>query len=149
MARPKTLKGSKLLLLLGNGADPEVFAAPCGLNARGINFSKETSDSTVPDCDDPEKPSWQERSVVSLSGTISGSGILALEALPTWREFFFSTDPKTVRVKLDAPLADNGGYWEGLFHCTSFNINGPNGEKIGVEIELQNDGEVLWVDASA
>lgn len=150
MARPKTLKGSKLLLLLGNGGDPtETFAAPCGLTSRGINFSKATNDATVPDCDDPEAPSWQERSVVSLSGTISGSGVLALEAMPTWREFFFSTDSRNVRVKLDAPLADNGGYFEGAFHCTTFNVTGNVGEKIQVEIELQNDGEVVWVDAAA
>lgn len=148
MAKPKTLLGSKLILLLGNAATPEVFSAPCGLTSRGINFSKETSDVTVVDCDDPEAPAWQERAVRSLSGTISGSGILALEAFPTWRDFFFSTATKTIRIKIDAVLADNGGYWQGKFHCTTFNLTGEIGEKIGVEIELINDGEITWIPAS-
>lgn len=149
MARPTTLVGSKLILLLGDGADPEVFTAPCGLTSRGINFSKETNDVTVPDCEFPENPAWQERAVRSLSGTISGSGILAMEAFPTWRSFFFSTATKNVRVKLDAPLANNGGHWEGRFHCTTFNLTGEIGDKVQVEVELSNDGEVTWVAASA
>lgn len=149
MARPKTLSATKLLLLIGDGAQPEVFAAPCGLTSRGINFSKETNDTTVPDCDNPDAPSWTERVVSALSGTVSGSGVLAMEALETWRDFFFSTESRNVRVKLDAPLASNGGHFEGKFHCTTFNVTGDNGEKINVEVELQNDGEVVWVDAAA
>ncbi|MDB5597378.1 MAG: hypothetical protein JWM36_4339 [Hyphomicrobiales bacterium] len=147
MARPTTLSAAKLLLLVGNGAGTEVFAAPCGLTSRGINFSKSTNDVTVPDCDDPDAPAWTERVAQSLSGTISGKGILAMEAFETWREFFFSTATKNVRIKLDTTLANNGGYFEGKFHCTTFNVTGDIGNKIQVDIELQNDGEVVWVDA--
>lgn len=149
MARPTTLSSAKLLILIGDGAEPEVFAAPCGLTSRGINFSKETNDVTVPDCDDPDLPAWTERVVSALSGTVSGSGVLAMEALETWREFFFSTEARNCRIRLDTTLANNGGHFEGRFHCTSFNVTGDIGEKIQVEIELQNDGEIVWVDAVA
>lgn len=149
MARPTTLSAAKLLLLIGNGAGTEVFAAPCGLTSRGINFSKETNDVTVPDCDDPDAPAWTERVTRALSGTVSGSGILAMEAFETWRDFFFSTETKNVRIKIDTSLANNGGHWQGAFHMTTFNVTGEIGDKIQVEIELQNDGEVIWVDAAA
>src|SRR5690606_33512417 len=58
MAPPKTAAWYKMLIQVGDGADPEVFSAPCGLTTRGLNFSAETSDTTVPDCDDPSLPSW-------------------------------------------------------------------------------------------
>lgn len=141
MARPTTVSGKNLLVKVGNGADPEVFAAPCGLTTRGINFSKETNDTTVPDCDDPDLPSWTERDARTLAATVSGSGILAVEALPTWRGFFMSTDTKNCQI-----WVGTSGYFEGAFHCTSFNVTGEIGNKVQVEIELQNDGEVTWVD---
>lgn len=147
MARPTTLSAAKLLVMIGDGAEPEVFAAPCGLTSRGINFSKETNDSNVPDCDDPDAPAWIERVTVSLSATVSGSGILAKEALDTWREFFFSTASKTLRIKLDGGIG--WGYWQGPFLCTTFNVTGELGDKVQVEVEFQNDGEVTYVETVA
>jgi predicted secreted protein len=146
MAKPTVLSSSKLLIMIGDGAGSEVFTAPCGLTTRGINFSKETNDTNIPDCDDPDAPAWAGRDVVSLSGSVSGSGILAKEALATWRGFFFSTEPKNCRVMLDG--GTGWGYWAGSFHCTTFNVTGELGDKVQVEIELQNDGEVTWVATS-
>jgi len=146
MAKPTTVSAAKLLILIGDGADPEVFAAPCGLTSRGINFSKETNDTQVPDCADPDAPQWVERVTTALSGTVSGSGVLAREALTTWRTFFFSTESKNCRIRIDG--GTGWGHWEGKFHCTTFNVTGENGEKVGVEIELQNDGEITWVAAT-
>lgn len=144
MAKPTTVTGAKLLIQIGDGADPEVFAAPCGLNTKGINFGKETNDVTVPDCSDPEAPAWVERIATSLSAGVSGSGLLAQEALATWRGFFLDTDGKNCRIKIDGA---GWGHWAGNFICTTFNVTGEDGDKIQVEIELQSNGEVAWVDA--
>lgn len=145
MAKPTTLSAAKLLIQVGDGATPtEVFSAPCGLNAKGINFGKETNDVTVPDCLDPDAPAWVERIATSFSGTVSGSGLLAQEALDTWREFFQSTDTKNCRILLDGA---GWGHWAGAFHCTTFNVTGELGGKVQVEVELLSDGEVTWVDA--
>jgi predicted secreted protein len=146
MAKPTTLSAAKLLIMIGDGAGPEVFTAPCGLTSRGINFSKETNDTNVPDCDDPDAPAWIERVTVSLSASVSGSGVLAKEALGTWKEFFFSTATKNCKVMLDG--GTGWGHWLGAFHCTTFNVTGELGDKVQVEVELQNDGEIAWVDAS-
>jgi predicted secreted protein len=150
VAKPTTLSAAKLLIMLGDGASPtEVFAAPCGLTTKGINFSAASNDITVPDCDDPDAASWSERVISALSGTVSGSGVLAMESLETWRDYFFGGVSKNARVKIDTTLANNGGYFEGAFILTTFNITGEIGNKIQVEIELQNDGPVTWVAASA
>jgi predicted secreted protein len=87
--------------------------------------------------------------VRALSGTISGSGVLALEALSTWRGFLFGGVSKNCRVKIDVPLADSGGHFAGKFILTRFEVSGEIGDKINVTVELQNDGEVTWVAASA
>jgi predicted secreted protein len=149
MARPTTYSAKKLLILLGDGGTPEVFAAPCGLTTRGIEFSKETNDVTVPDCDDPDLPAWSERSVRTLSASVSGSGILAAEAFATWRAAFLDTDPTNARIKIDDILANGGGYFSGRFHLSGFSITGEIGDKIQVEITMESDGEVTWVNAAS
>lgn len=146
MAKPTTLSAAKLLVMIGNGAGPEVFTAPCGLTSRGINFSKDSNDTQVPDCDDPDAPVWIERVTTSLSAEITGSGVLAKEALATWRDFFFSTESKNLQIKLDG--GTGWGHWAGAFLCTAFNVTGELGDKVSVEVTFANDGEVEWVAAS-
>ena len=145
MAKPTTLPSSKMLILLGDGADPEVFTAPCGLTTKGFNNSAETNDVNVPDCDDPDAPYWVERTIVSLSSTVSGSGILAMDSFPKWREWFESGESRNLRIKMDETSANNGGHYEGKFVLSTFNLTGEERSKVGVEVELQNDGQVLWV----
>lgn len=148
MAPPKTAPWYKMLIQVGDGADPEVFSAPCGLTTRGINFSAETSDTTVPDCEDPSLPSWTERVARALSAGISGSGVLALATHETWRQWFLSGEARNCRMKLDVPVGDGGGHYEGRFVLTTFNLGASEDDgKISVEVELQNDGAVVWVAA--
>jgi predicted secreted protein len=147
MAKPTTLTGAKLIVMLET-ATPGTYAAPCGLTSRNLSFTKETNDVNVPDCDNPEAPAWVERGVVSLSGTIGGEGILAIEALPTWRGAFLATASINARVLIDTDNISTGGYFAGKWHLTTFNVTGELGEKIGVEVELQNDGEIAWTAAA-
>lgn len=139
MAKPTTKKFSQFLIQLGDGASPEVFTAPCGLTSKGFNQSKSMQETAVPDCDDPDAPSYSEKGVDTISSEISGSGVLAMEALDTWKAFFASTDSKNVRIEIVGK-----GYWQGLFHLTTFNITSQRGQKINVDITLQNDGEYIW-----
>lgn len=148
MAKPTTFPASKLYISLGNGATPtEVFTAPCGLTTRGITLTKNTNDVNVPDCDDPDAPSWVERDVESLSGEASGSGVLAAEALPTWQDAFNSTASRNVRIGISAPAVDNGGYYAGKAHLTSFAVTGELGNKVQVAVTITSDGPWTWVDA--
>lgn len=146
MAKPITSRASQLILLLGDGATPEVFTAPCGLNSKGINFSKEMNDTPVPDCDDPDAPAWTERAVTSLSASVAGEGILSMGDLDTWIDFNESTISRSAQIVIvvDAPNAALGGMWEGKFLMSSFEVNGELGNKIQTTIELQSDGPVLW-----
>jgi hypothetical protein len=151
MAKPTTASWTKLLIMLGDGATPtEGFAAPCALTTKGISFTADTSDQNVPDCDDPDLPSWVERVVRGLSAEVSGGGRLALENFDIWQEWWASGETKNVRVKLDVPLANNGGHYAGRFVLTGFTLSGNEDDgKVGIDVTMVSDGEVVWVPASA
>ncbi len=145
MAKPTTISAAKLSIWVGNGESPEVFAAPCGLTTRGIKFSADSNSIVVPDCNDPDLPAWIERVVRSLSVTINGSGVLAKEALQTWREWFLSGAPLNVRVVLDGV---GWGYFSGSFILSSFEVTGEIGNKVQTTIQADSDGPVTWTDGA-
>ena len=143
MALATTVPFKNFKVLLGNGATPEVFTAPCGLTSAGLTLSKDTNSTVVPDCADPDAAAWVERDVVSLSAAISGSGVLATESLATWEAAFISTSAINARIQVDVPTV--GGYWSGAFHLTRFDPAGTRGNRVSVTIAMESDGTVTWV----
>lgn len=149
MARPKTAKGTKLRIMQGNGATPEVFEAFCALTAKGINFQSQTNDFYVPDCDNPDDPAWREIAKAGLSATISGQGTLDLDANATYQAAFENENSSNYRVLINLSLAAGGGYWEGAFMLTTYEVTGNDGELVQANITLESDGPVSWVPAAA
>lgn len=149
MAKPNTMKGSHLLILLGDGASPETFASPCGLTTKAINMDASTNEFNVPDCADPDAPSWTERVVNALSASVPGSGVLSLADLADWRDWFLSGAARNIQVSLNETLALGGGYFEMSAVMTTFNISGNQGELANLEVAIQSNGPVTWVDAAS
>jgi hypothetical protein len=110
MADPKLT--SKFLILLGNGATPEVFAWPCGANARSVTFQNNTGETVVLDCTDPAgEVAAMQRWVESQDTNLSISGRLALDALPMWRAWFDDALTKNIRLVIDESAGNGGGFW--------------------------------------
>jgi hypothetical protein len=65
MAKPTTLSFANFKVYLGDGASPETFVAPCGFVQKALTLDATTSDTNVPDCDDPEAPAWTERGITA------------------------------------------------------------------------------------
>ena len=147
MALATTVPFRYFKVLLGDGATPEVFSAPCGLTANGISFSKNTNSTVTPDCDNPDAPGWEERDVVSNSAAISGSGVMAEESVSTWWDAYNTDSPINARVQIDRP-APAGGYYAGAFHLTRFEEAGTRGNRVTVTIAMESDGQVTWVPAT-
>jgi predicted secreted protein len=145
MAQPTVIPGTKLLILIGDGASPEVFAAPCGLTTTGFTLSASTNSTLIPDCADPEAPAWEAKDVNALSAQVSGSGVMAVESYALWKDFFMGAVAKNVQIKLDDPGL---GSYQGQFILTSFKNTGQRGQKVNVDITLDNNGAVVWTDAS-
>ncbi len=136
MTQASTLKFSQFLIQLGNGATPEVFSAPCGLNSRGFARTAATSDTNVPDCDDPDAPSWLDRDVVSLSASLSGSGVVADEDFDTWDTWYQGATSKNVKVTLGSRT------WTFAAKLTKLNVTGNRGKRVEFDASIDSDGIV-------
>lgn len=130
------IKGTSLLIEVGDGASPEVFAHPCGINAkRGIKFSCSSNKIVIPDCDNPDDPAWTEVIKDALSATIDGAGKLDLASVPTFDAWFRDPDPKNVKVHLVGK-----GYWLGAFQLTAWDVNGDRATYAEATLTLEVSG---------
>jgi len=137
MTQATTLKFSQFLIQLGNGAVPEVFASPCGLNSRGFSRTAATNDTNVPDCDNPDAPSWLDRDVVSLAAALSGSGVVADEDYDVWNTWWESGVSKNIKVTLGTRV------WLGAAILTKLNVTGSRGKRVDLDVSIDSDGPLV------
>lgn len=148
MALLKAVKGTKVRLLQGDGELPEVFTKFCGLTAKSINFQTTTNEENVPDCDDPDAPQWRQLAKTARFVSISGSGLLDMDALEAYQAAYDTDDAANYRFEIAVPALENGGHWEGPFMLTNFQVTGNDGELTNAEIALESSGAVVWVPAT-
>lgn len=143
--RPTTYVGSSVAIFLEDASRPGQFIRPCGLTNHTASFTKEFQTVNVPDCDDPELPSWVERGVQSLDFSATGSGVLAAEAIDNWWEAFNTTESINARIYVGkADDVANGRYWAGKVHVQNFSPSGERGGKANVEVSIVSDGELTF-----
>lgn len=147
MAPPITIRGGKVRILLGDGATPVVYTAPCGFTSRSITFSKGLEEVNVPDCDDPDKVDWIGRDAVSLSIAVSGEGVLALESVDTWDEAWLSLDSVDARIEVEFPTKTI--VWTGKLHIESLEMGATNGTRATLNVSMQSDGEFVRTETPA
>jgi hypothetical protein len=141
MAYPTVLRGTKLLIKLGDGGSPEVFTAPCALATKAFNRSSTANEFNVADCANPDAPVWTNRVKSALSSTITGTGSLAKESLDMYESFLAQVDPKNCQITLDYSVGPRN--YQGAYLMTTFNITGEQDGLIQAEIELQSSGQIL------
>lgn len=144
MAKPVTVRFGKFIVRLSDGATPPVFSAPCGFTQKSFTRNKTLGETQIPDCDDPDAPAWQARDVQAMSGTISGSGVLAKSALPVWEDAFASEESIECEVEFIYPDGDSDIY-TGRFHLESLETQAAMGERVQISVTLQSDGEIEYV----
>lgn len=136
--QPTTLRGSQLLIKIGDGASPELFAHPCLINTdRGIQFTSQAGDVIVPDCDNPDDPAWLEHVKDGLSVTVNGAGTLNLDDVADFDAWFRSPDPKNIQVWLGT-----AGHWGFAAHLTEFQITGTRQQKAQCTLTIVSEGIV-------
>jgi predicted secreted protein len=140
MAQPTTARPGKMRILLGNGATPEVFAAPCGLTTKGLTITQNLSEVSIPDCDDPDAAFWLARDTVSLSVGVSGDGVLAAESQATWIAAAYSTT--SINAKIEIEFATGTRTFTGAFKVDSFGIGATQGERVSASVSMQSDGTI-------
>lgn len=140
MAFPTQTTFGDVIVGVGDGNSPEVFAEPCGFTSKSFDCDAASSTIVVPDCDDPDAPAWEIAGVTSMSWSVTGEGVMASEAYATWQAFFGKQ--RNVRIQLGAV-----GYWEGPAICTKLGhavALGTDAGKVKLTINLRNAGAAIW-----
>lgn len=147
MAKPVTTKGGLLRILLGSGADPITYAAPCGLTSKSLSINKGLEEVNVPDCDDPTAIDALGRDATSLSWSVSGEGVLAQAAVATWLDAAEGADSVPVKIELEFPTTTYT--WTGYMHVETAEIGAPsNTGRVTINLSMQSDGEMVRTSAA-
>lgn len=137
---PTTIRGSKILIKVGDGADPETFAHPCLINTtRSVEITAQTTTIILPDCDDQDAVGWQETDKTGLSAPISGEGVLDLASVQAYYEWAASPDPKNVEIEVGG---SGGVKLSGAYHLTSFSVSGERTERVTCSLTLESTKEI-------
>lgn len=150
MAKPISASFGGVVVTIDDGSgDNQV--APCGFTKKSVKLSAQSSDTVVPDCDDPNLPAFVERNVVSLSCEISGSGLMAMENSALWMLFFMSGASRACVVTFPGTGANGGFSISGSFILSDFPLDvdrKSEGGRAQQSITLQNDGAFVYAPAA-
>lgn len=134
-------------LLIGDGADPEVFSAPCGLTSLTKTTNVETNTVNIPDCDDPDLASFLGIDEVSRQIQVTFSGLLATEALPMWQAWDLAGGYKNIRWYRNLSNPNGGGYLSGPALLTQFEETGEAKGRYQMSGQVTFDGKPVWTAA--
>jgi len=151
MAMLKGAKGSQLVIrFLTAPGPPKVFSAACSINAeREFALEASVTESVGIDCEDPEAPGWQEVTVDSLAGTVTGSGRHQPSDYEDLWAWFTSGEARECQVAMNVSAANGGDITEGDFVITNLSRSGTRGGFVEFSITLRSSGELVRVDAPA
>lgn len=148
MAQAKTLKFSQQLMMIGDGATPtENFEAPCGFTTLNLTVNIETNTTNVPDCDDPDLPSWLISDEVSKQMVLGGNGVLDTDAMQMWRDWLLAGGEKNVRWFTAGTAVNGGGYFQAPGIMTTYEETGERGQRWNINAAVTLNGKPEWTPA--
>lgn len=140
---------TRLIIQLGDGEDPEVFAHTCGANTFGVTLSNNLGENTVLDCDDPlDVPAVITRHLESQDTSATISGMVTTEAWPTWRAWADGGAEKNIKMLVDESAANNGGFWTLPAYLNTLELGKENSGKVTFSATISSAGQRAWTDAS-
>lgn len=102
MAEPTTASWTALTFWLGDAESPETFTSKvCGFTTKSFEINTPSSDTPVPDCNDPDLPASIERVIKSLDAGFKGSGLAAAEVYEAYVDWQFSGQPRNGYVVVE------------------------------------------------
>jgi hypothetical protein len=155
MATPNLLAGNLFRLLRGDGASPEVFTFVCIANsARGLTYTNEFEDATVPDCTVPTSIPSRKSVIRSTQWGITFSGIVdALLFAPIRTDAGIGvtkpTAPRNYQFIVDKNLANGGGTYTGAIWFETVAQTETNNGFVSFTATCRGDGDIIWAPAAA
>lgn len=147
MAQAKTIKFADQLMMIGDGAVPEVFAAPCGFTTLTLTVNIATNDTNVPDCNDPSLPAWLVSDEVSKQMVLSGDGVLDTDAFQIWRAWLLAGGEKNIRWFTTGVAANGGGWFSAPGIMSTYSENGQRGQRWNLSAAVTLNGKPTWSPA--
>lgn len=144
MAQAQTIRFGEQALLIGDGATPEVFSAPCGITSLTKSTSTNTSDIDIPDCDDPDLVVWLGIDEVSKRMTLTFSGTIAQQSLALWQEWELDGGLRNVRWLRNLNDLALRGYLEGPALLTEFEETSEARGRYTFTGTIIFDGKPVW-----
>lgn len=140
MAAPVTARFGKFTVSLESYDSPSVFIAPCGFTSKSLTFTKNLSEVSIPDCDDPDAPIALGRDVQSVSASITGQGVLAAESVQDWEAFRDSVESRAAEIEIE--FSTGTLTYTGLFQLESIAFGAEQGGRVTIDVTMQSDGEI-------
>lgn len=140
MAPPSRIKGGKVRVLIGNDANPIVYAALCGFTSKSLTLTKGLEEINLGDCDEPDAVNWLGRDAVSLSMLIAGEGVLASESVEAWLDAWENVESVPVKVELEFPTTTYT--YTGRAHVETLEVGAPDGRTVTNNVSMQSDGKM-------
>ena len=150
MAQANAISGKKVLVQIETTPGSGTFAHDCLINLdREIDFTADSADVIIPDCDPNANPVWRQKIINSLSAGISGAGTTHTTSVSTWFTWISTGVSKNIRYRIDTTGALGGGWFSGAFKLTQFKPASSDGTANpgSASITLENDGPVTWTAA--
>jgi len=149
MAEVGIIEGEKLLILIGDGASPEVFTHPCLINTtRGITWVTNMTETEVPDCASPATPAKIVRKAKSVDFTVSGAGKVDKTSVFAYIQWLNSAVSKNAKLTQEGTGANGGWIGTGKLLLKDFAVTGDRGDYQEVTLTLVPAGAFTWAAAS-
>lgn len=132
MATIQPVFGYQLLIKVGDGETPEVFAHPALINtSRGITFSTSTETDELMDVSNHGAPAITVRRIRSKDVKIDGSGMIHAPDLPEYLAWAASGEIKNIEVTI------GGVVMRGPFVLTNFQVSADRVKTVEVQLTLE------------
>lgn len=140
---------TRLVIQLGDGADPEVFAFTCGANTFGITLTNNLGENSALDCDSPlDVPASIVRHLETQDTSVTISGMVTTEAWDTWRTWADGGTEKNVKILLDESAANDGGFWTVPAYLQQLELGKESSGKVTFTATITGAGQRVWTDAT-
>ncbi|WP_353329198.1 hypothetical protein [Phaeobacter sp. NW0010-22] len=148
MAEPKLT--TRLVIQLGNGEDPEIFGHTCGANSWGVTLTNNLGDNVVLDCANPlDTAAAIVRHLESQDTSATISGTVAKGAsFETWRMWADGGTQKTIKLFIDEPAEDKGGFWTLPAFLQQYELTKQNTKTVEFSATISGAGRRIWTDAA-
>jgi len=144
MAQAQSIRFGKVFMLLSDMASTPTFRAPCGFEELTMTINIESNSVNIPDCEDPDLAAWLATDIVSKQMTISGSGLLDVNAMKIWQDWWLGDIPAPevpVRWYRDLTVGQNGGYFQAPGVLTAYEETGQRGQRWQNSVTIALNGK--------